>query len=119
MSRSLGDDNGKKLGLLTAEPSVIHVDLEQLKKDGNCGSSSLSAINNCEQFLVVSSDGVLDYFSPQEVADFVSFKLYQKQPPVALEQVMAQALDMAARRWNMQMNMGGYRDDMTLVISKL
>jgi serine/threonine protein phosphatase PrpC len=111
MSRSLGDENGKKLGFLTAEPSVVHVDLDQLKKDG--GGS------DCEHFLVVSSDGVLDFFPPQEVANFVSYKLYQAQPPVALEQIMAQALDMAARRWRMQITMGGYRDDMTLIISKL
>jgi serine/threonine protein phosphatase PrpC len=110
MSRSLGDENGKKLGLLTAEPSIVHVDLDQLKNDGG---------PDCEHFLVVSSDGVLDFFPPLAVAKFVSYRLYQAQPPVALEQIMAQALDFAARRWRMQMTMGGYRDDMTLVISKL
>jgi serine/threonine protein phosphatase PrpC len=110
MSRSLGDENGKKLGFLTAEPNIVHANLDELKEE--CGS-------DCEHFLVVSSDGVLDFFPPLELANFVALKLYQTQPPVALEQIMADALDLAARRWKMQITMGGYRDDMTLVISKL
>ena len=78
MSRSLGDENGKKLGLLTAEPSVVHVDVDQIKRE--CGK-------DCQHFLVVSSDGVLDFFPPNELANFVAFKLFQSQPPIPLGQI--------------------------------
>ena len=110
MSRSLGDVNGKKFGLLTAEPSVVHVDLDRLKKAG--GSDS-------EYFLIVASDGVFDFYPSQQVANFVGEKLYQDTPPMPLQQVMANVLETAAQRWQMQLTMGGYRDDMTLVVSKL
>ena len=110
MSRCLGDANGKNLGLLTAEPSVVHVDLDRLKGSGR---------EDSEYFLVVSSDGVVDYFPPQQVANYVGERLYKDSPPMPLEQVMSNVLETAAQRWKQQILLGGYRDDMTLVIAKL
>jgi serine/threonine protein phosphatase PrpC len=102
MSRSLGDVEGKQLGYLTAEPDVRVLDLNgQYQRDEYV-------------FVVVASDGVLDVINKQSLIQQLVQALRSNTLPEACKRLMNQAV----QGWN-EMTGGVYRDDVTLMVSKL
>ncbi|KAG7348553.1 protein phosphatase 2C [Nitzschia inconspicua] len=106
MSRSLGDHDGAKYGLI-ADPTTDVLDL-----------STLDSINK-EYIVVAATDGIIDHgrLSEQEVAQTLakSFLAEGGIPAGAAEQLIVKASDM----WAADAMMQGYRDDQSIVVRKL
>jgi serine/threonine protein phosphatase PrpC len=112
MSRSLGDLDGKGPGYLTAEPSIVVVqDLAQVVGASNPNDDKSFL------FLIVASDGVMDMVPTEKVASVLG-KALENPDRTALSQACQNLLEQAARQWAVQM-MGTYRDDMTLLVTRL
>jgi len=104
MSRSLGDPDGKRLKVLTAEPDVVTVDLKQQEP------------NHHKFFVVVASDGVTDFLQLPQIANSLGKSLFGGGPSLATtcETIFQQA----ANKWR-TMSQGSYRDDMSLAVSQI
>jgi serine/threonine protein phosphatase PrpC len=112
MSRSLGDPGGKRPGYLTAEPSIVVVqDLSQVVGASNPNDDKSFL------FLIVASDGVMDMVPTEKVASALG-KALENPDRTALSEACQNVLQQAARQWAVQM-MGTYRDDMTLLVTRL
>jgi serine/threonine protein phosphatase PrpC len=93
---------GKRLGYLTAEPDVRILDLNgQYHEDEYV-------------FVVVASDGVLDVISEESLITQIGRAIRSNTLPEACNNLMNQAV----QGWN-DMTRGIYRDDVTLLVSKL
>ena len=103
MSRCMGDAEGKRPGYLTAEPSVLSLDLSQYKASQ-------------EVFVVVSSDGVTDMFPLEALLDHLGAALHGNGP-LTLEQAVEVALERASDQW--LSTIGNYRDDMSLLVARV
>jgi serine/threonine protein phosphatase PrpC len=104
MSRSLGDAEGKKLGIIISDPNVDILDLNALRKDGG------------EYFVVAASDGLLDKIPPLSVAQNIARSFYKESPPQPLMACRA-LIHQASQLW-----VGGpvtYRDDITIIAKKI
>jgi len=99
MSRCLGDKEGKDVGYLLAEPSILRIDLDAAE----------------EYFLVVASDGVMDKLQVDELLTPLAQNL---DDPESLESTCRKLMKQATENWHTEMN-GMYRDDMTIVVTKL
>ena len=119
MSRSIGDFDGKAVGLI-ADPIV---DVWDVQEYYNQHQFSKSEIDDSAWFIVIASDGVYDVITPEEVVQHLGRSLYdelpsaqrQVSPLVACEQLIRKA----SHRW-MEMTPGmPYRDDITLGVSRL
>jgi serine/threonine protein phosphatase PrpC len=109
MSRSLGDIEGKRPGYLIAEPSLVVVD------------SLSNHLNNPGDFLfvIVASDGIMDVI-PMDVVTTVlgrSIACHPEQPK-ALGVAIQRLMDQASAAWENDRH-GEYRDDMTLLVTRL
>jgi hypothetical protein len=84
MSRCFGDLLGKASGVLTAQPTIrtlnfldYHAEDQDTATDTSTNSSSIATHqDNNQLFVVVVSDGVLDYMPIQHVAEQVVASLY-------------------------------------------
>ncbi|KAG7369259.1 protein phosphatase 2C [Nitzschia inconspicua] len=105
MSRSLGDHDGAKYGLI-ADPTTDVLDLSTLD-------------SHKEYIVVAATDGIIDHgrLSEKEVAQTLakSFLSEGSTPAVAAEQLIVKASDM----WAADAMMQGYRDDQSIVVRKL
>jgi serine/threonine protein phosphatase PrpC len=110
MSRCLGDLVGKPSGVLTAQPTIRTLDLldHHVKEEED------------EFFVVVASDGVVDFMPNQHVAEQVAASLYETSGSTtpSLAQTCHSLIQESSGLWHTAMQ-GNYRDDMTLVVSKL
>ncbi|GAX13123.1 hypothetical protein FisN_17Hh052 [Fistulifera solaris] len=104
MSRCIGDFDGKGPGYLIAEPSVVAKDLSPTLGDGKSF-----------YYLVVASDGLVDEIAQGVLLTKLGNAL---KKGVGLSKVVKQLLDEAERSWSLKM-MGTYRDDMSIVVTKL
>lgn len=114
MSRCLGDEEGKKLGYLLAEPSIQVLDLTSLESSENV-------------FCVAASDGLTDVLSTAHVANQLGAVLYGGSNTSArdkdarkatvdtqLGETCRELVLNAAQRWG-----DHYRDDISIVVSKI
>jgi serine/threonine protein phosphatase PrpC len=132
MSRCLGDLGGKPSGILTAQPTVrtlnlldYHVEEKDATKGTGTSTDSSdghNAANDDQFFVVVASDGVVDFMSIQHVAEQVAASLYETStsgsPSPSLAQTCRALIYESSLLWHTALQ-GNYRDDMTLVVSKL
>ena len=102
MSRSLGDEEGKRLGILTATPTVDRVVLDANKL----------------YFAVAASDGIFDCMNLEDVAKHVGKAMYSPssklRPMDACEQLIVRSSNIWKYRFNAM-----YRDDISIMVSKL
>ena len=96
MSRCMGDNDGKKMGYLSAEPSVVKTTIRE------------------PSFLFVSSDGVVDFLNIDELSRRIGKALKEGTLPQTCADVLNESKDLWAKETN-----GRYRDDMTLVVRRL
>lgn len=104
MSRCIGDVDGKGPGYLIAEPSIVMQDL-----------SSVPGDRDSFFFFVVASDGLIDEVSKKDLLAKLGNVLNKG---VGLRKIVNQLLNEAARSWSIKM-MGTYRDDMSIVVTRL
>lgn len=112
MSRSIGDADGKPVGL-TAEPDVDVWDLISIPR---------KKLADNQFFAVVASDGLYDMISPDAVVEYLGRSLYGRgiknnvSPMEACERLIREA----SRLWAQSSNGGMmYRDDITIGVSNL
>ncbi|KAL7543394.1 hypothetical protein ACHAXR_013320 [Thalassiosira sp. AJA248-18] len=109
MSRSIGDFDGKRVGL-TAEPEVDAWDVNH--------HFSEEQILDSEWFVVTASDGVYDLLPPEIVVEYLGRSLYhddQLSPLEACERVILES----SRLWAKATIGMPYRDDITIGVSKI
>lgn len=122
MSRSIGDFDGKSVGLI-AEPEVDVFDVRQHYKTHNF--DRVQELDT-QWFAVIASDGVYDMLTPEVVIDYLGQSLFGDHsrgtgisPVEACENLIREA----SRIWKKEslVNMGGmqYRDDITLGVSRV
>eukprot|EP00980_Cylindrotheca_fusiformis_P007250 scaffold1525_cov142-Cylindrotheca_fusiformis.AAC.50 len=128
MSRSLGDWEAGKLGVIP-DPLVEVIDIPSLVEaqmgckasdpdgeifvDAECDSDK----DDVYIFAVSATDGMMDFATPEIVAETVAISLYDEDGPhlfTALEQLIY----MAAQGWE-QSKQGRYRDDIAVVVSQI
>jgi len=104
MSRSLGDQIGKKVGLI-AEPTIDVLSIKDLVPPQKRNEVFLMAVS--------CSDGLLDFVSNTNVAQHLAENMYKTS---SLEVVGActELIMRASREW---IKMGPYRDDISISIS--
>lgn len=104
MSRSIGDRGGADVGVI-AEPTIDVIPLEEVSKSGSL-----------QLFAVAATDGIFDFITPQEVADFLSRAMYT-EPSTSLLIACEQLIVRASLMWK---RMGQhYRDDISIAVTKL
>jgi serine/threonine protein phosphatase PrpC len=107
MSRSLGDSDGKKLGV-SNEPTTEVLDLTSLSKDLN-------------YVVVAATDGIFDQLPIMEVATHVA-KSFNTPAPLGLAEAMEQLIMKSSHKWFDESTAGGmfqYRDDISIAVHKL
>jgi len=118
MSRSIGDFDGKSVGII-AEPDVIPWDVNEFYKKNHF---SQEQIDDTTWFAVVASDGVYDLLPPDIVVEYLGRSLHHDHTSVNLSPLEAceRIIREASRLW-MKASMGGmpYRDDITIGVSKI
>ena len=109
MSRSIGDFDGKKVGLI-ASPEVDVWDASGRAQD---------TADVVQYFAVSASDGVYDVIDPEIVADYLGKSLFEEgsMPPLeACERLIREA----SRLWMKASGLGmQYRDDITVGVSTI
>lgn len=105
MSRSLGDKDGKELGVVIADPDVVTVDLNDY------------IVNGSDQFFVVlASDGVIDMVPTDHVVASLGRALYDGGGD--LHAAVQYILTLAVEKWRLDTG-STYRDDISLTVQKL
>ncbi len=121
MSRCFGDLDGKPSGILTAQPTIRTLNLLEHHVEGE-GDTATGASENDQFFVVVASAGVVDFMSIQHVAEQVAASLYESETSagstLSLAQTCHALIYESSLLWHTALQ-GNYRDDMTLVVSKL
>ena len=108
MSRSLGDQEGKTAGVLTATPTINVVKLDSRK----------------QSFVVAATDGIFDYIDLDTVAQYLGMVLYNNNDDetnnnnIRLLDACEQLILRASQEWKDRTN-SLYRDDISIMVSKL
>jgi len=123
MSRSIGDYEGKKPGYLLAEPAVRWIDLKQQQQQQQ--QQQRTGDSDSFFFVVAASDGLIDMVPKQEVANLVGRAIAADEAVAGnpagnsnLRQTCQGLVDRAKLGWSLGTG-GTYRDDITIVVSKL
>jgi serine/threonine protein phosphatase PrpC len=105
MSRSLGDIEGKDIGVLTALPTIDVIPLDNPKR---------------QLFAVAATDGLMDFLNVQEVANNLGHVLFgaTSTKKKRLVDLCEQLIMQASKEWNTRLG-GQYRDDISIVVTKL
>eukprot|EP00571_Detonula_confervacea_P005758 CAMPEP_0172325160 /NCGR_PEP_ID=MMETSP1058-20130122/53275_1 /TAXON_ID=83371 /ORGANISM="Detonula confervacea, Strain CCMP 353" /LENGTH=470 /DNA_ID=CAMNT_0013041631 /DNA_START=276 /DNA_END=1688 /DNA_ORIENTATION=+ len=122
MSRSIGDFDGKAVGLI-AEPDV---DVWDVRQHYQAHQFDRKQELDTQWFAVIASDGVYDMLAPEKVVEYLGRSLFDGHssgtiisPLEACERLIREA----SRLWKKEssLSMGGmqYRDDITLGVSKI
>lgn len=111
MSRSLGDKDGKQLGVVVADPDVVTVDLkDHISSENN---------NNNRFFVVLASDGVTDMVPDIDAIAPLGRALYEGDNSSSLLHSTVQGiLTSAVEQWSLASGYS-YRDDISLTVQKL
>jgi serine/threonine protein phosphatase PrpC len=107
MSRSLGDLEGKKLGVLTAEPTIERIEWKT-KEDKD---------DNYQYFAILATDGIWDSIPVDEVVRQVLESVAVQKPDRMLhtcEQLVIQSSNVWKSRYGNQ-----YRDDISILVLPL
>jgi len=116
MSRAIGDRDGRSVGVIP-EPIVDVLQISDLLGDeGLRGSSSSNGENSVELFAVTASDGIYDYISKDEVAQYLAKSLYNESDTdiaVAVENLVMES----SHRW-IKRSVGN-RDDISIAVNKI
>jgi hypothetical protein len=129
MSRSIGDWEVGKLGVIP-DPIVNVIDIPELVEaqmamdcdvvdpdDGVVSAECLVSSDDVYIFAVSATDGMMDFATPEEIAQTVALSLYGKEGPhllTALEQLIYKS----AQGWE-QSKAGRYRDDIAVAVSQI
>ena len=123
MSRSIGDYDGKRVGLI-ASPDVDVFDAQNYYVQ----MRSQQEFDDTEWFAITASDGLYDVLTVELVANYLGRALFSREGPggVGVESTMSvleaceRLIREASRLWA-QASYGGvtYRDDITVAVSKL
>ncbi|KAL3938838.1 MAG: hypothetical protein SGBAC_006339 [Bacillariaceae sp.] len=127
MSRSLGDWEAGKLGVIP-NPLVDVIDIPSLVEGQmSCqhieGDGEMFADIDCDAkddvylFAVSATDGMMDFATPEIVAQTVASSLYGEEGPHLLT-ALEQLIFMSAQGWQ-QSKGGRYRDDIAIVVSQI
>ena len=128
MSRSIGDWEVGELGVI-AEPIVDVIDVNdivQSQMDKDCQipdedetmhSSCFFSQDDVHVLAVSASDGLMDFASPEMVAQTLAVSLYHKDGPHILT-ALEQLIYVAAHGWE-QTKQGRYRDDISVAVAEI
>ena len=112
MSRSIGDVEGKKFGLV-AEPTVDVFDVEQYYLEQQFSKQQMK---ESEWFAAVASDGLYDVIPRIEVIQSLGESLFGRS---SIECTCEVLIRKAGRLWIRNTAASPYRDDITLGVSKI
>ena len=114
MSRSIGDWEVGKLGVIP-DPIVDIVDIEQVVHD----QLKNGGINDDDVYIfaVSATDGLMDYTTPEAVAQTVATSMYDKDGPHLLTALETQ-IYVSAAGWE-KAKRGEYRDDIAISVSEI
>eukprot|EP00529_Nitzschia_sp_RCC80_P000933 CAMPEP_0113455050 /NCGR_PEP_ID=MMETSP0014_2-20120614/8177_1 /TAXON_ID=2857 /ORGANISM="Nitzschia sp." /LENGTH=546 /DNA_ID=CAMNT_0000346471 /DNA_START=111 /DNA_END=1751 /DNA_ORIENTATION=+ /assembly_acc=CAM_ASM_000159 len=128
MSRSIGDWEVGELGVI-AEPIVDVMDVDdivQAQMDKDCQipdedetmhSSCFFSQDDVHVLAVSASDGLMDFASPEMVAQTLAVSLYHEDGPHILT-ALEQLIYVAAHGWE-QTKQGRYRDDISVAVAEI
>ena len=114
MSRSIGDWNAGKLGVIP-DPIVDVIDIPELVEAQMATDPTTS--DDVYVFAVSATDGLMDFASPEVIAQTVAVSLFDDEGPHLLT-ALEQLIYMAAQGWE-QAKQGRYRDDIAIAVSQL
>ena len=118
MSRSIGDAEGKRFGLI-AEPTVEVFDVQEYYMQN---AFSEKQIDDYEWFSVIASDGVYDVLSPEKVVQRLGESLYSNTKDTSVGSTCEKVIREAGRLWmkhTIERIGEVYRDDITLGVSNI
>ena len=119
MSRSLGDTDGKKLGVVIADPDVVFTDLtDHLVASTNDGDDDSQTSGRF--FLVLASDGVTDMVNEYDVISLLGRALYEEGADngPSLSRTVQSIMEKASSQWGRETGYA-YRDDISLTVKKI
>jgi serine/threonine protein phosphatase PrpC len=131
MSRSIGDWEVGKLGVIP-DPIVHVLDIPELVQsklledcevlDPDSGGVTTECLpegvdDDVYIFAISATDGLMDFATPETVAQTVAVSLYDKDGPHLLT-ALEQLIYMAAQGWE-QSKQGQYRDDIAIAVAQL
>jgi serine/threonine protein phosphatase PrpC len=127
MSRSIGDWEVGKLGVIP-DPIVHVLDIPELVQsklsedgeilDPDSGLYQQEDVNDDVYIFAISAtDGMMDFATPDMMAQTVAVSLYDKDGPHLLT-ALEQLIYMAAQGWE-QSKQGQYRDDIAIAVAQL
>jgi serine/threonine protein phosphatase PrpC len=128
MSRSIGDWEVGKLGVIP-DPIVQVLDVNALVEtqlsdeceadadDGVRAQCIVDATDDVHIFAVAATDGLMDFATPETIAQTVAASMYQPEGPHLLTG-LEQLIYLAAQGWE-QSKQGRYRDDIAIAVSEL
>ncbi|KAL7528437.1 hypothetical protein ACHAWF_002556 [Thalassiosira exigua] len=109
MSRSIGDFDGRSVGLI-AEPEVDAFEVDEHVEPGK--------EDDAEWFVVVASDGLYDVLAPEVVVSYLGGSLFDPENAMAPLEACERLIREASRKWTTLSPMP-YRDDITLGASEV
>ena len=117
MSRSIGDWDGREIGVI-AEPIVDVLDISDLLMGIKTANATKTNMNNSniELFAVSASDGIYDVVPKEEVAEYLAKSLYHELDTdisIAVENLIMES----SHRWIKRLV--EERDDISLVVQKI
>jgi serine/threonine protein phosphatase PrpC len=128
MSRSIGDWEVGRLGVIP-DPIVAVIDIHDVvegmlyrdcqipDEDEVMNAACFSSSDDIHVFAVSATDGLMDFATPEIVAQTVASSLYHKDGPHLLS-ALEQLIYLAAQGWE-QTKQGRYRDDIAIAVSEI
>ncbi|KAG7366918.1 protein phosphatase 2C [Nitzschia inconspicua] len=128
MSRSIGDWAVGKLGVIP-DPIVEVIDVDQVvenqvlrdcqipDEDGTMDAACFISSDDVHIFAVAATDGLMDFASPEVIAQAVASSLYHDDAPYLLS-ALEQLIYLAASGWE-KAKQGRYRDDIAISVTEI
>jgi serine/threonine protein phosphatase PrpC len=128
MSRSIGDWVVGKLGVIP-DPIVDVVDIDQVvqsqvlrdcqipEEDETMDAFCFVSSDDVHIFAVSATDGLMDFASPEVIAQAIAFSLYHDDAPYLLS-ALEQLIYLAASGWE-KSKQGRYRDDIAISVTEI
>ena len=120
MSRSLGDPEAGKLGVIPT-PDITILNLLDVRDD--IATKAGVDATDVEMFAVVASDGIYDHVEPDEVASVLASALYDGEKPPGKDKwspliAVEDLIMISSKRWLENLDQA-YRDDISLAVSRI
>jgi serine/threonine protein phosphatase PrpC len=128
MSRSIGDWEVGKLGVIP-DPIVDVIDIDHVvesqvlkdcqipEEDGTMNAACFLSSDDVHIFAVSATDGLMDFASPEMIAQAVALSLYDDDAPYLLS-ALEQIIYLAASGWE-KAKQGRYRDDIAISVTEI